>query len=211
MMKKALFIFLSIFISITIVSSTPGSAEVLLNEFMADPARDWDGDGEYNYRNDEWVEIINTGDSAVDLSGYLLRDGNEETLWRYQFAGMLQSGEVRVIFGSDSRIWEEANGFPIYGLSLNNSGDKVSLFRVSGGDTLLIDSVDYGDSAAEDDRSVGREPEEAGGWELFDAYNPCPECTPVSGNGCVPTPGSVNTYITGTEETSWGKIKSIYK
>lgn len=210
-MKKALFIFLSIFISITIVSSTPGSAEVLLNEFMADPARDWDGDGEYNYRNDEWVEIINTGDSAVDLSGYLLRDGNEETLWRYQFTGMLQSGEVRVIFGSDSRIWEEANGFPIYGLSLNNSGDKVSLFRVSGGDTLLIDSVDYGDSAAEDDRSVGREPEEAGGWELFDAYNPCPECTPVSGNGCVPTPGSVNTYITGTEETSWGKIKSIYR
>ncbi len=210
-MKKALFIFLSIFISITIVSSTPGSAEVLLNEFMADPARDWDGDGEYNYRNDEWVEIINTGDSAVDLSGYLLRDGNEETLWRYQFTGMLQSGEVRVIFGSDSRIWEEANGFPIYGLSLNNSGDKVSLFRVSGGDTILIDSVDYQDNAAEDDRSVGREPEEAGGWELFDAYNPCPECTPVSGNGCVPTPGSVNTYITGTEETSWGKIKSIYR
>jgi len=208
-MKKALFIFLSIFILITIVSSTPGSAEVLLNEFMADPARDWDGDGEYNYRNDEWVEIINTGDSAVDLSGYLLCDGNEETLWRYQFTGILQSGEVRVIFGSDSRIWEEANGFPIYGLSLNNSGDKVFLFRVSGGDTILIDSVDYQDNAAEDDRSVGREPEEAAGWELFDAYNPCPECTPVSGNGCVPTPGSVNTYITGTEETSWGKIKSI--
>ncbi len=208
-MKKALFYFLSIFILITAVLSARGSADVLISEFMADPARDYDGDGDYNYRNDEWVEIINTGDSAVDLSGYLLCDGNEDGYIRYGFTGILQSGQVRIIFGSDSRIWEDANDFPIYGLSLNNSGDNLSLFRTDGSDTLLVDSIDYEDNAARDDCSVGRNPENTNLWELFDAYNPCPECSPIGGNGYVPTPGSVNTCVTDAEKASWGKIKSI--
>jgi hypothetical protein len=211
MMKKALLIFLSIFISITTVLSERSSAEIILNEFMADPARDWDGDGEYNYRNDEWIEIINTGNSAVDISGYLICDGNDPRLWRYGFSGTLDSGEIRIVFGSDSKIWEDANEVPVYGLSLNNSGDNVSLFNVSGGDTLLVDSVDYENNAAVDDRSVGRDPEEMNVWKLFDAYNPCSECSPISGNGCIPTPGSVNTCVTETGGTSWGKVKSIYR
>ncbi|MGH3054911.1 MAG: hypothetical protein ACRDL7_08035, partial [Gaiellaceae bacterium] len=47
-----------------------------LNEFLAGPARDWDGDGVLSTRDDEWVEIINTGGSTLDLSSFYFTDGD---------------------------------------------------------------------------------------------------------------------------------------
>ena len=58
---------------------TLGHAALFINEIMADPASDWDGDGAYQYRDDEWVEIINTGPEAVDLAGHGLRDAASTT------------------------------------------------------------------------------------------------------------------------------------
>jgi len=139
-----------------------------------------------------------------------LRDGEEPVLWRYGFSGVLESGEVRVVFGSDSRLWEESNGFPVYGLSLNNSGDTVSLFRCHGTDTVLVDEIVYEDYAADDDRSAGRNAEDPLIWELFDAYNSYSGSGSVAGNGCLPTPGTVNTCVTDAEDSSWGVIKSLY-
>jgi hypothetical protein len=59
-----------------LLAATPGTGTCgpLLNEIMADPARDWDGDGTYSYRNDEWVEIVNPGPGTLDLAGYFLAD-----------------------------------------------------------------------------------------------------------------------------------------
>ena len=62
---------------------------------MADPARDWDGDGALSSRDDEWVEIINLGKAAVDLAGYRLSDGEGRPVWRYGFSGVLEAGAVR--------------------------------------------------------------------------------------------------------------------
>jgi len=50
---------------------------VVLNEVMADPARDWsptDGDDVYDSLDDEWVEIYNTGPGAVNVTGWRLTD-----------------------------------------------------------------------------------------------------------------------------------------
>ena len=185
-------------------------AQILLNEFMADPARDWDGDGEYSSRDDEWIEVINAGDSEVDLSGYMISDGAEGYSWRYAFSGILSPGEVFVVYGSDSRAWEEANDFPVYGLSLNNAGDRISIFRVAGNDTVLVDHIDFVDNAAEDDRSVGRVAGDPETWRQFDAFTPCPGSCNPPGNGCVPTPGFINDCITSTEDVSWGLIKTRY-
>ncbi|MBN2185294.1 MAG: lamin tail domain-containing protein [Candidatus Krumholzibacteriota bacterium] len=197
-------------IIVLLAAAATAGADVLINEIMADPARDWDGDGEYNYRDDEWIEILNTGPSIVDLSDYLLSDGESEPVWRFGFAGTLMPGATLVVYGSDSRAWEESNGQPVYGLSLNNTGDQVSLYKVEGGDTVLLEDVLFSDKTAEDDRSLGRSIMEPGKWELFDAFNPCPlNCDPA-GNGCAPTPGFSNGCTTAAGDDSWGSIKRKY-
>lgn len=210
-MNKALFIFPSIVTVALAICFGLASAQVMINEFMADPARDWDGDGVYYYRDDEWVEIINNGEEPVDLSAFLLSDGEDPPVLRYGFSGTLSPGEVRVVYGSDSRLWEESNEFPVYGLSLNNSGDSVYLFIISGGDTVLVDSIGYDGYAAEDDRSMGRSYGDYMSWEIFDAYNPCSGTNPIEANGCVPTPGVVNSCVTEVPGSSWGKVKSLYR
>ena len=205
---RRMFLFFVFVCSILAIAAGSSTGQVLINEYMPDPASDWDGDGAYNYRDDEWVEIVNMGDTSVDLDGFLLRDGDEQVLWRYGFSGELAAGTAMVVFGSDALAWEEANGFPSYGLSLNNTGDEIFLCRVSGTDTIVVDTAAYGRSAA-DDRSVGRTFDDAVLWAIFDAWNPCPDsCTP-SGNGCIPTPGEVNECTTALADRSWGAIKTI--
>ena len=186
-------------------------AQIAINEFLADPTRDWDGDGTVSSRDDEWVEITNLGKSAVDLNGYRLADGEGRPVWRYEFALILAPGGVAIVYGSDSHAWEEAKGFPMYGLSLNNSGDCIRLYHIAGADTSLIDTYTYTEAAARKDRAIGRRSDSPGTWVIFDAWNPCTTtCTPA-GTGCYPTPGSKNACTTATEPRSWGAIKSMYR
>ncbi len=42
----------------TPVAAAPGP---VLNEFLAGPARDWNGNGSISTRDDEWVEVFNAG------------------------------------------------------------------------------------------------------------------------------------------------------
>jgi hypothetical protein len=212
-MRKAFrFLFLRAILALSISLIGSGvSAQVVLNEFMADPASDWDGDGVYSYRDDEWVEVANLGASSVDLSGYYISDGEGPPLWRYGFSGSLAPGEIMIVYGSDSRAWEESAGFPIYGFSLNNTGDELCLYRVVAEDTILVDTYAFGDKAADDDRSVGRRPRISDLWILFDGLNPCSDpCDPPS-SGCNPTPGQPNDCETQTNTESWGSIKSRYR
>jgi hypothetical protein len=196
--------------SVVIVCVPDCRAQVRINEFLADPARDWDGDGALNSRDDEWVEIINLGESVVDLGGYRLADGEGRPVWRYEFSGTLGPGAVRIVYGSDSRAWEEANGFPVYGLSLNNTGDRVGLYRIGGADTAVVDDFTYTEVATRDDRAVGRRSDRPDVWVTFDGHNPCTTCEPA-GTGCYPTPDAANACETATESRTWGAIKGIYR
>src|SRR5262249_23538037 len=94
--------------------------DVLLNEILAGPPRDWNGDGTVSSRDDEWVEIVNLGATAADLSGYLLSDA--DSTMRFAFTGLLEAGGHQVIYGLQAVEWQRGNGRAISGLSLNNSG-----------------------------------------------------------------------------------------
>ena len=209
-MRRMFLFFLNLCVILAATAAMTGisNGQVLINEYMPDPARDWDGDGEYDYRNDEWVEIVNTGDSPIDLSAFLLRDGGDQLLWRYGFSGDLAPGETRIVYGSDALAWEESNGFPSYGLSLNNAGDEIFLCRIMEAETLVVDTAAYGRSAI-DDRSIGRTVGDIGIWAIYDAWNPCSDSCSPEGNGCIPTPGEVNDCTTSVAERSWGSIKMI--
>jgi hypothetical protein len=188
----------------------PASTSSLrLNEILAGPARDWDGSGAFSSRDDEWIEILNTGGTPADLAGFLVTDG--DSIPRYAFSGALAPGEVRLVTGKMSYDWEKANGKPAFGLSLANSGDEVILWQVVGPDTLVVDAYTFKSHEAAADRAIGRSVV-TGEWQMFDALNPYTGTLPPLGTMCAPTPGAVNTCVpTPVHPITWGRLKSTYR
>jgi hypothetical protein len=193
-------------------AATPAraAAPLRLNEFMAGPARDWDGSGTFSSRDDEWVEVVNDGATPLPLAGFLITDG--DSLPRFALSGTLAPGEHLLVTGKQSYDWEKATGFPAFGLSLANSGDAVLLWQVAGAETLQVDAYAYTSHEAAADRAVGRLPDGKGTWGIFDALNPYTGSVPPQGNGCTPTPGNVNVCdSTPVRRMPWGRVKSIYR
>lgn len=95
----------------------PAVHDVIINEFMAAPS------GE-----DEWVEIYNRTDHAIDLTDWKLTDGGDH---RTSLSGTLGTDQANRFL-----VITNPNG------NLNNSGDKLSIIAPSG---TIIDAVAYGD------------------------------------------------------------------
>jgi len=183
--------------------------DVRISEFLAGPARDWDGNGTFSSRDDEWIEIVNGGAATADLTPYFMTDG--DSIPRFGFTGTLAPGAVVLVTGSASVAWERATGHPVFGLSLGNTGDKVLLWKVTGTDTTLVDGYTYKTNEAASDRAVGRTPD-GNDWKLEDALNPYTGTTPPIGTGCAPTPGAPNDCgITPVAHETWGRLKALYR
>jgi hypothetical protein len=193
-----------------VATSACADSPLRLNEIMAGPARDWDGSGAFSSRDDEWVEVANTGAAPLDLSSFLITDG--DSIPRYAFTGTLAAGARLVIYGKNSWDWERATGHPAFGFSLSNTGDNVMLWQVTGAETLLVDSCKYLSHQAAADRAIGRNPDGSGDWALFDGLNPYTGATPPQGNGCNPSPGALNVCgDTPVRPVRWGSVKSLYR
>lgn len=190
-----------------------GNCGPLLNEFMADPATDWDQDGTYSFKYDEWVEIVNPDGTAIDLNNYYL--GDETGAFVYGFGGMLPPHAVFVVYGSESVSWEQTHGESTTGLRLGNDGDTITLWHMVGGNAELVDTYTYTTFEAEDDRSSGRMPDGAGTWKIFDSLNPYAGSNPPLGTGLAPTPGASNGGGGGgptpVQASTWGRVKHLYE
>src|SRR5262245_15150796 len=183
---------------------------LVLNEILAGPARDWDGSGAFSSRDDEWIEVVNTGATALDLAGFLITDG--DSIPRYALSGSLDPGARLLVTGRQSYLWEQATGHPAFGLSLGNSGDAAILWRVIGPDTLVVDAYAYKSHEAAADRAIGRSPDGTGGWVLMDGLNPYTGTLQPPGTGCMPSPDAVNVCgSTPARAVTWGRVKTIYR
>lgn len=203
-------------LALTLASQLPAAARTAcasalrLNEIMAGPASDWNGDGVFSSRDDEWVELVNTGPATLDLAGHLLTDG--DGLPRLALSGTLAPGGRLVVWGRTAYDWERDQGFPAFGLSLGNSGDTVRLLEVVGPDTTEVDAYAYGSHEAAADRSVGRVPDGDGAWALFDALDPYSGSVSPTGTGCAPSPGAENAcQDTPAPGGTWGRLKTLYR
>lgn len=202
-------------LGLLVLAAAPAAAQLVVNEILADPATDWDGDGTVDYRGDEWVEILNTGAAPVDLAGYGLMDA-AATAPRIILAGTLGAGEIILVLGSAAVAWQEANGVTVAGLSLNNGGDEVVLvFVTPGADPPQIQEVDravYPDHAAEDDRACGWDTFRTE-WILYDGLAPYGGDRDPVGTGCPPTPGLPNLCHgqVQAKAVSFGSIKAMYR
>jgi hypothetical protein len=186
------------------------SCDVRINEFCAGPARDWDTNGLFSARDDEWVELVNDGVVPVDLATYVLTDA--DSTWRWSGTDAIQPGEHRVLFGSDAVAWQQATGASVAGFSLANAGDTVRLFRLEAGVAVLVDSYTYKAHEAASDRAVGRSPDATGAWALFDGLNPYTGSLDPAGNDCNPTPRATNACVqTPAAPATWGRMKAVYR
>jgi len=185
------------------------SAQLVINEILASPSIDWNGDGTYTYRDDEWVEVYNNTEGPIVLDGYRLADA--ETTWRYGFTGVLPARGYLVVYGDSSYAWEKAHAYPAYGLSLSNTGDTVRLWQFVGADSFQVGSYAYGRNAAGTDRSVGRKPDGAEDWYIFDKLNPYTGTTPPTGTNCPPSPAAANGCATPVDNETWGRIKTLFE
>ncbi len=138
------------------------NATIVLNEFLANPTSDWDGDLVNDTTGDEWVELYNYGSTSVNISSWYI---NDSVAKRYTFPGNteIRTGGFYIAFGSNQS------------LGLNNGGDTIKLYNSSG---ILIDSYIYVTSDL--DYSIGRVPDGACNWTTFS------EPTPGYTNGGLP-------------------------
>lgn len=183
--------------------------DVRLSEILAAPGRDWDGNGAFSSRDDEWIEILNGGAAPADLSSYFVTDG--DTIPRYGFTGTLAPGATLLVTGALSVAWERATAHPVFGLSLGNTGDKVMLWKVTGTDTSLVEAYAYKTHESASDRAIGRTPD-GSEWKLEDGLNPYTGTVLPAGSGCPPTPAAPNNCgVTPARRSSWGEVKALYR
>lgn len=196
---------------VLLLGANGAPAAVVVNELLANPATDWDGDGGVDIKLDEWVEVLNTGPETVDLAGYFLRDGTGDTP-HLGLSGVLAPGEVALFDGGDAVVWQEANDAGSSGLSLNNGGDTVQLMVVDPADPaayVVLDSRTYLPHEGEPDRASGLL---EGVWMLFDRHNPYGGDLVPQGTGCAPTPGLTNVCeATPVVGCTWGGLKAGFE
>ncbi len=132
---------------------------VLINEVLYDPPTgvDPNRDGTISTSEDEFVELVNISSKAIELGGATISDA-VAVRFTFPTPTTLQPGDSAVVFGGGT-----PQGFPARvkvfavpsingGLSLNNSGDTVTL-RSS--DNAIIDSVTYPAACVRCTASIG--------------------------------------------------------
>ncbi|MCS7222482.1 MAG: lamin tail domain-containing protein, partial [Anaerolineae bacterium] len=149
---------------------SPVPKTVFLNEILPAPRhQDWDGDG-VKTAEDEWVELINLGEAAVDLGGWMLDDVPDGGSRPYVFpaGSIVPTGGYRLVFRRESKI------------ALNNDADQVRLLSPDGHE---LDRFEWSRSPGYD-RALGRQPDGIGEWTSGLAPSPGgpnpPQTTPQS-------------------------------
>jgi hypothetical protein len=161
-----------------------------LNEVLSNPKwTDWDGNGKVNNSKDEWIELHNGGDIAVDLGGWSLAvevvaiddtrgkpdlrkpglDGARGVLRLSGWLGALIKGDDRTFVFPEDTVLEPGAYLVLYqaktGLDLPDKGFRLVLHDDA--DTL-VDRVLV--VALEEDTSYGRT---AGGtWAILPLPSP---------------------------------------
>lgn len=104
--------------------------------------------GSANSANDEWIELKNTSDETINLSGWSLKSSEAETAFpensgsklKIFLKGSLEAGGLYLLERTDDNSVVNIKADIIYKGALNNAGAKLTLY-----DNLnnIIDETDY--------------------------------------------------------------------
>ncbi len=182
-------VFVPLFLVLSCLNATTVAAQGLfINEIAA--SNGGSHADEYG-EHDDWVEIYNAGDTAVDIGGYFLTDRlNQPTKCRIP-TGRPEMTTIEA--GGYLVVWFD--GEPEQGplhvcTSLSRDGEQVGLFATNG--ATVIDSVTFGPQRT--DFTFGRATDGAQEWHFFSDPTPgapnhggrpgftaAPSVTPASG------------------------------
>lgn len=137
-------------------------ADLVINEVLFDPApgNDVNQDGSYDPNDDEFIEIVNTGPLAVDLTGYQLADAGGDT---YTFPSLiLRPLEAVVLFhgGNPPARLNDAEVL-ISDIGLNNDVETITF---SDNTFNVIQTVSWASNSEAEDQSLNRDPDLTGNF-----------------------------------------------
>lgn len=111
---------------------------IVISEAMAGPQLAVkDSTGAYP----DWVELLNRGDTAVDLTGWFLSDDcSEPQKWQFP-SGRIQPGERMLVFCSGRDT--DSGGELHTNFSLSNDGEQLILSAYPG---IIVDRTEFGET-----------------------------------------------------------------
>ena len=122
---------------------------VIINEFMASNTNSFkDPQGDY----DDWIELLNTTENKIDLSGWHLSDNKENPRkWQFPEGTSIAANEYLL-------VWADENGSAAEGLhanfKLSSKGEFLSLTSPDEQGNLIMDMITFGTQSK--DISFGR-------------------------------------------------------
>lgn len=165
------------------VSGSTSTNSIVINEINSSP--------------DDWVEVMNTGDSTLDLSGFELRDNSDDHRWRFADGTTLDAGKLFVVDANTTGLvyddTTKAFSTGTFGSAIGlGSGDSVRLYDNTG---KLLDEYSWTSHASYDGdgakASYGRYPDGTGAFRLTketkglanDYYKPNVVINEIESNG----------------------------
>ena len=165
-------------------------AILVINELLA---RNDFGDTDSQGQKEDWIEIYNCGQEAINIGGmYLTDDLSEPTKWRIPNDNL---SATTISPGGYLLVWAD-NDTADAGLHASfqldsDAGDEIGLFDTDG--ITLLDSITFGDQTP--DVSFGRDPDATSNWVTLH-----------------PTPGASNngSYLAVVADTKFSYDRGFY-
>lgn len=149
---------------------TPDENEykLYINELMSQNESSLqDSHGEY----DDWIEIYNGADTAIDLGGYYLTD--DFTNPELYMIPTADSEETTIQPGEYLVLWADKNteqGVLHLELKLSKDGEQLGLYKKEGENMTKIDGVEF--PALDADKTYGRSPDGGSSWKTYNTPTP---------------------------------------
>jgi hypothetical protein len=140
---------------------------LVINEFMA--SNDFGPVDEFE-NHDDWIEIYNAGDEAIDIGGMYFTDDltdltNSQIPADNPILTTIEAGGYLVIWADKE---PEQGALHLADVKLSGDGEQIGLIDVDG--TTIIDSLTFGEQTS--DVSYGRLPDGSDTWQFFDVPTP---------------------------------------
>ncbi len=163
---------------------------LVINELMASNGgtiEDPQGD------DDDWIELLNWGTDAIDLSGMYLSDKATNPLkWQFPEGTAIAAGGYLLVWADDDS--GDSPGLHT-NFKLSAGGESVVLSDIDARDNVVIDSVDF--PALATDVSYGRSPEASGAFSVPAVASPG-RATPIVPEIAIAADGPVTEGGTAT-------------
>ncbi len=152
---------------------------LVVTEILADPpkgaAGDSNGDGARDAQDDEFVELMNTGQDPIHLSGWTLGDASNHRRHVFPLGTVLSPGAKLVVFGGGVPTGSFSGAVVQWaenGLGLTNAGDVLTIsdaqgslqYELSWGDASRR-AADHWDGSLELNSSIVRSAHPEAHWQ----------------------------------------------